>query len=61
MYVEASLTSDTLHQTPYVMKGGQGLARVFHVSDALHRCSDVVRNGQEFPHFSGWLWIKKLV
>ena len=27
----------------------------------LHRRIGVVKNRQDFPHFVGWVWIKKLV
>jgi hypothetical protein len=59
--IGASLTSNALHQTPNALKSGQGLAWAFPVSNALHWCSGVVRNGQEFPHFYGQVRVKKLV
>ena len=51
--VGASPTSNMLHQTSDVIKSELGLAKVFLVSNALHRCLGIVRNGQKFQHFDG--------
>ena len=61
MCVGASPTSKTLHRTSDAIKSGQGLARAFPENDMLHRHWGVVRNGQEFSHSDGQVWVKKLL
>ena len=60
----ASPTRNVLHQTLGAVKRGQGLARAIPISYALRQQiqhSGVVKNGQEFPHFDGWVQVKKFV
>lgn len=49
----ASPTSNMLHQTSDVIKSELGLATMFLVSNALHWCLGIVKNGQKFQRFDG--------